>query len=383
MKRIEAIYIALLFITVQAYSQITVIGPKSLDDIMRESEERLNTVEEVINEIDVPVINYDSLTNIPLSAHENYKEQTLIFTRSGVIENQIIINDSSDVFRYSHLKSSSGKPIDDSKYLGKYFRILYYEPVRNYLDQVMYEILYLKEVESGDVVTVGDAFHTPDNYFVCEGYIDKLKAQYIGQEYSYYKYFNYKGEQPFLEQHLTSVDTGIEIIPENKSTWKCVDVAIKLDEIVSPILLVFENEKGVKAYHKYSCDSDFPIYCYEKKTLYGEDDIFSERLFLGCFITNERRNELNQKEQEEHERLDRQLNQYFKELTRKYGSKNADLIIEGSVKIGWSKQMCRESWGEPERINKTTNSSGTHEQWCYPGSQYLYFDNGKLTSIQQ
>lgn len=46
--------------------------------------------------------------------------------------------------------------------------------------------------------------------------------------------------------------------------------------------------------------------------------------------------------------------------------------------------MCRESWGEPDDINRTTGSWGTHEQWVYGeyDCDYLYFENGVLTSIQ-
>lgn len=40
-------------------------------------------------------------------------------------------------------------------------------------------------------------------------------------------------------------------------------------------------------------------------------------------------------------------------------------------------------WGAPSQINTTTNSYGTHEQWVYPNGSYLYFDNDKLTSIQE
>lgn len=40
------------------------------------------------------------------------------------------------------------------------------------------------------------------------------------------------------------------------------------------------------------------------------------------------------------------------------------------------------SWGRPESINRTTNAHGTHEQWVYGGRNYLYFENGMLTSIQ-
>lgn len=52
------------------------------------------------------------------------------------------------------------------------------------------------------------------------------------------------------------------------------------------------------------------------------------------------------------------------------------------VSIGMSKQDVYESaWGRPKRVNSTHNAYGTHEQWVYDGG-YLYFENDKLTSIQ-
>jgi hypothetical protein len=45
--------------------------------------------------------------------------------------------------------------------------------------------------------------------------------------------------------------------------------------------------------------------------------------------------------------------------------------------------MVLESWGHPSGgINKTTGAWGIHEQWVYGMGQYLYFENGKLTTIQ-
>ena len=42
-----------------------------------------------------------------------------------------------------------------------------------------------------------------------------------------------------------------------------------------------------------------------------------------------------------------------------------------------------DSWGHPSGgINKTTGAWGIHEQWVYGMGQYLYFENGKLTTIQ-
>lgn len=47
-----------------------------------------------------------------------------------------------------------------------------------------------------------------------------------------------------------------------------------------------------------------------------------------------------------------------------------------------TEQVLRSTWGKPKSINETITAGGRHEQWIYPGHQYLYFDNGVLTSIQ-
>lgn len=52
-------------------------------------------------------------------------------------------------------------------------------------------------------------------------------------------------------------------------------------------------------------------------------------------------------------------------------------------KIGMTKTEVENStWGKPNKINKTTTAYGTREQWLYGNGRYLYFENGKLTSIQ-
>lgn len=63
----------------------------------------------------------------------------------------------------------------------------------------------------------------------------------------------------------------------------------------------------------------------------------------------------------------------------------AQLAKKPAAAIGMTKEQVRNktNWGEPNSINTTTNKYGTHEQWVYRDYQYLYFDNGKLTTIQQ
>ena len=62
----------------------------------------------------------------------------------------------------------------------------------------------------------------------------------------------------------------------------------------------------------------------------------------------------------------------------------AELAKKPNVKIGMSKSQVinQSNWGEPKYINRTITKHRTHEQWVYSEYRYLYFDNGRLTVIQ-
>lgn len=66
-------------------------------------------------------------------------------------------------------------------------------------------------------------------------------------------------------------------------------------------------------------------------------------------------------------------------------SSRAEIICKNNVFIGMSSEEFRVIYPSPEKINRTTTSHGTSEQWVYgeiPNSQYFYFLNGVLTSWQ-
>lgn len=80
--------------------------------------------------------------------------------------------------------------------------------------------------------------------------------------------------------------------------------------------------------------------------------------------------------------LDREEREYKSSLIKKYGQANARLILNGEVRIGFSKAMCNEAWGEPDYINRTTSAYRNWEQWVYGIGSYLYFEGDKLVVIQ-
>jgi len=76
----------------------------------------------------------------------------------------------------------------------------------------------------------------------------------------------------------------------------------------------------------------------------------------------------------------------YPEFEAKKAKQEAELKAKAKtegVSIGMSQEQVRNSnWGNPKSVNRTTGSYGTHEQWVYGGNNYLYFDNGILTTIQ-
>lgn len=91
--------------------------------------------------------------------------------------------------------------------------------------------------------------------------------------------------------------------------------------------------------------------------------------------------EAEEKAKEEAERIAKEKAE-AEERARKEVEEKARKKSEG-VRIGMSKQdVLDSSWGKPYDINTSTGSWGVHEQWVYGGGNYLYFENGILTSIQ-
>lgn len=88
------------------------------------------------------------------------------------------------------------------------------------------------------------------------------------------------------------------------------------------------------------------------------------------------------KEAEYQAMLEKEEREYKANLIKKYGKRNALLILENAVQIGFTKEMCVEAWGEPYDINRTVTRNSIHEQWVYGIGRYLYFEGNILTAIQ-
>lgn len=293
-------------------------------------------------------ISYDSLTNIDAENALQQVGQTLYLKESKYYKEQggyfALFCTKPDFYAttiniYKPVQSKKDKNdyvCDYNSIAGKYFYVNNIIPKNNSnCDEYFLELI---ETETKDTVYLHTIKHFDKfNNFITLGYFEKIKKLYIGQEF--YFLDNSFGEG------LRDINnkTRRNDIPEG-TKLKCLDVSLEEGEY-NEIIVIFENPKYGKSF------------MYLKNILHGHKEIETS---------------------EEHQKTII----YNNTLKKKYGQQNAELIIKGKVKIGFTKQMCIEAWGKPEEINKTTGSYGTDEQWVYSNNNYLYFRNGILKTIQ-
>lgn len=82
------------------------------------------------------------------------------------------------------------------------------------------------------------------------------------------------------------------------------------------------------------------------------------------------------------QRRQRRKNPRLYALMDKYGEELGRNLYERRVGVGTTEAQMRDALGRPERINRTTNSFGTTEQWVYGIGFYVYMQNGICTTIQ-
>lgn len=303
------------------------------------------------------VVPYDSLSNISYDNFKSHVGQTLYmndnkFDKEKGVKGYSLRNtanfDAWDleniVYKYASKNGFNGSDYyamtNKYYYVTKLIKDSKVDPVFSNNEKYCFELI--TQDENKDTVyyhfdNVGKLFSD----FITVGYFEKMKQVHIGKD------LYFIGAQSAIHDFIFKFDSGEKFdadIPQN-TKFKCTDITIQDGRYYS-LIMVLENEKLGK--------------------------VFIELRTLNSFFETSEEHKL---------RIDEET-RLKKRLTDKYGKTNADLILAGKVKIGWSKEMCLESWGKPESINKTTGSYGVNEQWVYGNSNYLYFENGKLTDIQ-
>lgn len=230
-----------------------------------------------------------------------------------------------------------------------------------------------------------DKANLRDEYYpvAVEGLIEKYRTAYVGKELFLTKR---KPEAPgYVSEHFglqANTMQGEETRLKFGTELRCTDIRLIGDGKGYAVpSFVFERKEDSVQFYIPLCRYPTPFgiegYAIGRDRAFMEELIFtpSEEVYAQRAEEERQREEVRQ--QEEKQRQERKATLY-----RKYGKATADLILEGKVRIGMTRAMCREAWGSPEDINTMSGSWGVHEQWVYGLSSYLYFENGILSSIQ-
>ena len=240
-------------------------------------------------------------------------------------------------------------------------------------DTIYWENPYYIEpnsVTNNYVITHLGDFYVEYLPVLINSYIDKIKKN-IGTTFIA-KNTIYKNNYSILSEYeMTDINTGNPIDEINKNDrFKCVDIAIMASETnFKQPFLIFQDSIGrmfrVSFMH-------YAGYFYDAK----------DRLRLDQFYTEAEYKVVLEKEKEIQLQKEIDYEKRLSECVKLFGQQNGKLIADGTVKLGMTCKMCIYAWGEPDDKNITIGSFGTHEQWVYGDDSYLYFENGKLTGIQ-
>jgi hypothetical protein len=67
----------------------------------------------------------------------------------------------------------------------------------------------------------------------------------------------------------------------------------------------------------------------------------------------------------------------------RFGQRRGELVAQGNIEKGMSRDMCKTAWGNPWEIAKTGTSAGGKEIWKYNWFFTLHFENGILVKVEQ
>lgn len=292
---------------------------------------------------------------------------------------------------------------------GKYFRILGIEPRnmrgRGTLPFWVVILVGTSEKYYVDLDRVEQKNNVASNdntEWLVVDYYEKIKQLYLNKDFVLVN-----NEEPSWGDggfYIYDSNSPVNKLPGKlRSIWKCTEISARKtpdNNRCSPLVLVFENPEHGKYYIYYEQMSfgwerkggytnNIFSKAYIKK--YGEPKLVLERFIekseydriyaLDRNIRSAQAKIAAEKKELENKQRNERANERRKELISKYGEEIGIKVYNGEIFIGMTKQMCLDAKGSPQRINTTTSVYGKREQWVYYG-EYLYFENGILTTIQ-
>ena len=241
--------------------------------------------------------------------------------------------------------------------------------------------IYTHHKKTNKIIIFNIADKNDSEKLISVSYFNYLTLEYLDKKVILKKrgYENYR-ENEELSSYNRKVLDSTQIFDVTKIVL--TEPKTEYYEYYTPVFYLKNLENDIKefAYYKIKDDLIFLDEFNIQADLKEERDLILMDSLKRVRIANEklRKEQVELRKAKNKKIRKERLERYVK----KYGKDDGETIANYKVRIGMTKQMCEDSWGKPESINKTTNSYGTSEQWVYGDGNYLYFDNEKLTSIQ-
>jgi hypothetical protein len=298
-------------------------------------------------------------------------------------QREISKNKQSDVYKaeirintYGSLKITEEKIITPVKeFQGKYFTILDFEfgnadiYSENFIKMILEDdnkdTLYL--LKSRQDWSWG---RYPD--FIIVSYYEKQKELLVGKSFI----ASFKTHETLPGQIEINSGEIVEVL--NDSEWLCTSLDyLKVESNYLELYLILKNSVNQEIKVRIIKEDSDKTNVLTLKSFIEKDEYLRQQEFAKL------ESEARQKkiEQEESKRK-LEEKQRANLILEKFGDYYGNLILDSKIIIGMNQDMCRMSWGAPFEINRTIVLGLVHEQWVYSLKNYLYFENGILTAIQ-
>ena len=200
--------------------------------------------------------------------------------------------------------------------------------------------------------------------FILVPYFLKQKKMYLNKNLISLK------ENSCYGSRFPETDNRKVVYFDENENWICKDVTLLKPNYKLTYILENKEKQQVTVESK----------TIEKCFIYKEEYIKRESEKMRLKEEDEK-DYANEKEKEKIEK-EKLRNEYIQQ----FGSKFGNLVADGKVDIGMSKEMCQKAYGYPGKVYQSKTESGTFDVWKYEmniANIYLYFLDDKLKKIEQ
>ena len=231
-------------------------------------------------------------------------------------------------------------------------------------------IFILKDVVSNDTLYVFDN-DISNQKFILVPYYNSLRKKFLNKDFVL---LNYESclVKPHESERVFWTEEGVKL--------KCLDISIiHNNNLYDDCQKWGMDEQDITIIYKLKQDS--VIYYLDDKynrkySNYSGNNTFMPIIMYYFELQKEYEKQIQESKRSELKEENSRKNYLISSFGKEYGM----LIYQGKVKIGMSKKMCVESWGETDSRQKITDKTGVSEVWRY-NTGTLVFRNGVLTTI--